>query len=245
MRGDTADLRSVRDEDRAVTHQVGDLPDEIATKINPMADQVAEDSRSGPVAPESPGQRSPRVRGVISQEPNIDGGDSPDAAVGDQLTSQLDCGRVPVVEPSRGLHACSVDGVGDLGRFACVAARRLLHPDVLSRFSGGDSNIAVDKVRASDADQIKVITLDQLIPVVVNRGKAEAATACVSRSSAALSATATRTGCRAESRYWWCNRAYARACALPIQPKPTMPTRNAPVMAGVEHKHGQSGRERT
>ena len=156
-----------------VAHQVGDLADDIATKINAMADQVAEDARSGPVVPESPGQRPLGMRGVISQEPNIDGGDSPDAAVGDQLTSQLDGGRVPVVEPSRGLHACSTDGVSNVGRFACVAARRLLHPDVLSCFSRGDRDIAVDEVRASDTDQVKVIALDQLVPVVVNRGEAE------------------------------------------------------------------------
>ena len=46
------------------------------------------------------------------------------------------------------------------------ASRRL-------RFSRGNRDIAVDEVRASDTDQVKVMALDQLMPVVVNRGEAE------------------------------------------------------------------------
>ena len=40
-----------------------------------------------------------------------------------------------------------------------MAARRLLDPDVLPRFSRSNRDIAVDEVRASDADQVKVMAI--------------------------------------------------------------------------------------
>ena len=135
---------------------LGDRRHHVLHEVDHVAEEVAQRSAAGLLAPEPPGQGAVGFGRVAVEEHRAHVGDAAELAGRDQLADPLDGGDVPVVVADGGGDAGLPGRGGDLRGLMSVPAHRLLDPERLAGPGGRDADLAVQHVRRADGHDVDI-----------------------------------------------------------------------------------------
>src|SRR5712691_6134523 len=140
-----------------------DLPDEVASEVDHVSREIAQSSRTGGPAVETPdlfGGIAPVLQVTAPEVTQL-----AELACIDHLSREAHGGDEAVVERAHVLYAGRRDATPDLVALICVTSEGLLADHVLARLGGGDRRSRVHIVWPQVVDEPDLGVRDELLPL--------------------------------------------------------------------------------